>query len=219
MHSFVLSSDTSTRKAVPPDSGHPEPPRYSSSSATRTRSCDLLVYGAQASRRRRSEELQGDVVGIAEGQARAVAGVDDPAVGDVHGVQPGLPPLELGAVGARERQVVEADPALVERLRSPVGELVQPDQHTTPPCPAGFAELRPKQRQLSAATNPLRCASVIEKVRGSAATRYGARTGLLLAKGNRSPPPGSIRLGVAVILGFYDHRARSGVALAADLVT
>ena len=71
------------------------------------------------------EDLEGKVVGVFEGQSRAVGGVDDVAVRDAELVESGLPGVEGGAVGAGERKVIEAGPALVERLGViAVGELV-----------------------------------------------------------------------------------------------
>ena len=78
---------------------------------------------------RRGEQFEGDVVGVAERQARAVAGVDDLAVGDAELVEAGGPLDELAAARAAERDVVETGPALVERLLAgEIGEAVQPEQ-------------------------------------------------------------------------------------------
>src|SRR4051812_16448551 len=76
----------------------------------------------------RCEKFQSDVVGIAEGQPRAVAGVHDAAVGDAQLAQPSLPLVEVASAGAREGYVIEAYPSFVERLRAPIGELVQAHQ-------------------------------------------------------------------------------------------
>lgn len=67
---------------------------------------DLLQIGNVAFLTRRCEELQGDVVWVAERQAGAVVGADDPAVLDPEFVQPRLPAFELGSVCAPERDVV-----------------------------------------------------------------------------------------------------------------
>src|SRR5207302_2120292 len=66
----------------------------------------------------RREELEGDVVGIAERQPRPVVRVDDPTMADAELVEPALPALQLRAVGAPEGDVVEARAQLVERLRA-----------------------------------------------------------------------------------------------------
>src|SRR5664280_1586650 len=79
-----------------------------------------------------SEELQRDVVRIAERQARAIGGVDDPAVRQAQLVQSCLPIRQIRSVGARERQVIQTDPALVEGLIARwIGELVEPHQGLT----------------------------------------------------------------------------------------
>src|SRR6516165_5195222 len=78
------------------------------------------------------EELQGDVVGIAERQARPVWRVHDATVGDAQLIEAGLPLGKLVARRAGEREVGRSRPALVERLRAGrVGELVEPDQRLT----------------------------------------------------------------------------------------
>src|SRR5262245_25930308 len=56
---------------------------------------------------RRGEHLEGDVVGVAERQARAVAGVEDLAVGDAELVEALRPLLQLGPGGDAEGDVVE----------------------------------------------------------------------------------------------------------------
>src|SRR5689334_14504219 len=65
---------------------------------------------------RRAEQLERDVVGIAERQARAVVRVDDAAVLDAERVEVLLPLLELGAVRAAESDVVETWTTLFERV-------------------------------------------------------------------------------------------------------
>jgi len=78
---------------------------------------------------RRREQLQGDVVRVAERQARTVARVLDLAVGHAQRVQAGGPLGQLGAARAAERDVVKAGPALVECvLAVQVGKAVQPEQ-------------------------------------------------------------------------------------------
>src|SRR6516165_5195398 len=78
------------------------------------------------------EELQGDVVGIAERQARPVWRVHDPTVGDAQLIEASLPLGKLVARRAGEREVVKPRPALVERLGAGrIGELVEPDQCLT----------------------------------------------------------------------------------------
>ena len=77
----------------------------------------------------RREQLEGDVVRAAERQARTVARVHDLAVGHAQRVQAGGPLHQFGAAGAAERDVVQAGPALVERvLAGQVGKAVQPEQ-------------------------------------------------------------------------------------------
>src|SRR5262245_33178162 len=64
----------------------------------------------------RAEQLERDVVGVPEGQARSVVGVDDAAVGDAQLVEARLPLLELLTVLAAEGHVVEPGPVLLELL-------------------------------------------------------------------------------------------------------
>src|SRR4051794_2302041 len=83
--------------------------------------------GAASRSGRRGEELEGDAVGIAEAEPGPVVSVLDLAVGDAQLVEAARPLLQLAAVGAAERDVVEAGAELAERLgrdRPPV--LVQP---------------------------------------------------------------------------------------------
>src|SRR5947207_14287050 len=78
---------------------------------------------------RRSEELEGDVVGIAEAEARPVRSVLDVAVVDAQLVEPARPLLQLAPAGTPEGDVVEANAELAELLlRGPLGVLVQPDE-------------------------------------------------------------------------------------------
>ena len=63
---------------------------------------------------RRREELERDPVGVAERDAGPVVRVDDAAVGDPQLVQPCGPVLQLVAVTARERDVVQTGLQLVE---------------------------------------------------------------------------------------------------------
>jgi hypothetical protein len=75
------------------------------------------------------EELQGDAIRIAEANARDVAPIFDPVVLDAELVEPAGPALELGAVGAAEGDMVEADAELAEPLIGRgLGVLVQPQQ-------------------------------------------------------------------------------------------
>ena len=69
---------------------------------------------AVAGSRRRSEELERDPVGVAEAQAGAVGRVLDRRVLVAQLVEAVGPLLELGAVGAAERDVVETDVVLAE---------------------------------------------------------------------------------------------------------
>src|SRR4051794_26873001 len=78
---------------------------------------------------RRREELQGDVVRIPQGQARAVAGVDDVPVRKAQLVQARLPGRQLLPVGAREGHVVQPHATLVEgSVRRALRELVKSEQ-------------------------------------------------------------------------------------------
>ena len=86
-------------------------------------------HAARNDQPRRREQFEGDVVGIAERQAGAVAGIDDLAVGDAELVEAGGPFDELTASRAAERDVVETRLALVERLLvGEVGKVVQAEQ-------------------------------------------------------------------------------------------
>ena len=76
----------------------------------------------------RCEELECDVVGVAERQPRSVSRVDDTTVGDAEFVQPRFPLGEFGAIGAGKREVIEPDPTFVERFRREIGELMESDQ-------------------------------------------------------------------------------------------
>jgi hypothetical protein len=69
---------------------------------------------AGSGRRGRGEELQGDAVGVAEGEARAIRFVFDSAVLDAQFIELARPLLELVAGGAAECNVVEADLELAE---------------------------------------------------------------------------------------------------------
>src|SRR3954451_10527827 len=78
---------------------------------------------------RRAEQLERDVVRIAERQAGAVVGIHDAAVRDVERVEVLLPHLELSAVGAAEGDVIETGTMLFERLAGlQLGEAVHPEQ-------------------------------------------------------------------------------------------
>ena len=78
---------------------------------------------------RRGEQLEGDVVGVAERQPRTVARVHDLAVGHAQRVQAGRPLGQFGAARAAERHMVQAGPALVELLLAgQVRKAVQPEQ-------------------------------------------------------------------------------------------
>ncbi len=54
----------------------------------------------------RSEELQGDVVGIPERKPRAIIGVNDAAVGDAELIHASLPLLQLGSVRTGEGEMI-----------------------------------------------------------------------------------------------------------------
>lgn len=62
----------------------------------------------------RGEELQSDVVGVAEREPRTVGRIDDSTVRDAERVQLRLPLLELCPIGATERDVVQPGTQLVE---------------------------------------------------------------------------------------------------------
>ena len=72
----------------------------------------LVLRRPSGSRRR--EQLEGNVVRVAERQAGAIGRVEDLAMRDAELVQPLGPVHELVAAGDAERHVVEARPALVE---------------------------------------------------------------------------------------------------------
>ena len=94
---------------------------------------------------RRSEDLERDVVGIAERQARSVAGVLDPAVLDAHLVEAGGPLLELTTVDDAERDV-----RLVERVMAEwSGRIVHRGWpvHERDRTEGGLADRRAGQRQ------------------------------------------------------------------------
>lgn len=76
-----------------------------------------------------SEELQRDVVRIAERQARPIRRVHDAASGDIQLAQSSFPFCKLRAVGTGEREVIEANSALVEWFVAHwVRELVEADE-------------------------------------------------------------------------------------------
>jgi len=64
----------------------------------------------------RCEELQGDVVRVAEREARAIRGVDHSSVSDAKIIEAFLPRLQLCTVGASEGDVVKPRPQLVEAV-------------------------------------------------------------------------------------------------------
>ena len=53
------------------------------------------------------EELEGNVVGVAEGQTRPVRGIDDASVRNRELVEPLLPPLELRSIGTGKGHMVQ----------------------------------------------------------------------------------------------------------------
>jgi hypothetical protein len=61
-------------------------------------------------------ELELDVVGVAKDQGWAVSDIDDPAVRNAFGVQVRRAFLQFVPIRYLERQVIEADPAFVERF-------------------------------------------------------------------------------------------------------
>ena len=90
---------------------------------------------------RRGEELQCDVVGIAERESRTIGCVNDPTVLDAQLVEPRLPLLEVSPTAARERDMVEARPALVEGIRTVwIREIVEAEQGLATKEPDRVAE-------------------------------------------------------------------------------
>ena len=77
---------------------------------------DAQQIGKELSRR--CEELQGDVVRVAERQARPIRGIHDATVGDAKLVEAFLPRLQLRSVGAAECDMVESGPQFVEGVRA-----------------------------------------------------------------------------------------------------
>src|SRR6516164_2837944 len=69
----------------------------------------------------RREELQGDSIGVAEGDTRAVVGVLDSSVRDTKLVQARRPCLQLIAVAAGERHMIKAGAVLVEGATAGLG--------------------------------------------------------------------------------------------------
>ena len=76
--------------------------------------------------RRWREELQRDVVGIAERESRTVRGVDDAAVLNGQLVELRLPLLQLIPTAAGESDMVQARPALVEPTAEAILAQVRP---------------------------------------------------------------------------------------------
>src|SRR5712691_7670465 len=74
---------------------------------------------------RRREELEGDSVWVAEGNTGAVVGVLDSAVLDAELVQARGPCLQLIAVAAGERKMIEPGTVLVEFVAGALGMRVQ----------------------------------------------------------------------------------------------
>jgi len=87
-----------------------------------------VIWGAPLRSSRGSEELQRDVVGIAERKARAVMRVHDPAVLDSQLAESGFPLFEFAAVRASECEVVQSNASLVETFGAAVRELMKGDQ-------------------------------------------------------------------------------------------
>ena len=61
-------------------------------------------------------ELELDVVGVAKDEGWAVSDIDDPAVRNAFGVQVRRAFRQFVPIRYLERQVIEADPAFVERF-------------------------------------------------------------------------------------------------------
>ncbi len=81
----------------------------------------------------RVDELELDVVGIAEHQRRErrrPLDVADTRVGDAQLVELGRPGVEVRAAGHSEADVIEAGPTLVERLAVVGLVMVQADEQT-----------------------------------------------------------------------------------------
>lgn len=77
------------------------------------------------------EQLELDVIGIPEddhGVRNRVLGVDHAGVIDAELVEPGGPGIEICPSGDPERDVVQASPALLERLPGVSVMVVQPDR-------------------------------------------------------------------------------------------
>src|SRR5271165_3010169 len=77
---------------------------------------------------RRREELEGDSVRVAEGDPGAVMGVLDSAVRDAELVQARGPGLQLIAVAAGERNMIQAGAVLVESVTCGLGVGMQAEQ-------------------------------------------------------------------------------------------
>jgi transposase len=88
-----------------------------------------------------SEELQRDVVRIAERKTRAIRRIHDPAVLDAQLTEFGFPLVEFAAVCARECQVVESRSQLSERVATGrKRELVKSDERLTAEHPYDMAK-------------------------------------------------------------------------------
>lgn len=76
--------------------------------------CGSVLVGLRRVLLRRCEELQRDIVGIAEGQSGTVVGIDDAAIGNPEFFQPEFPSFKLTPTPAFERQVVQTDSMLAK---------------------------------------------------------------------------------------------------------
>src|SRR5262245_24250400 len=78
--------------------------------------------------RGRCKELESNPVGVAEGDARAVMGVLDPAMCDAQLVQARSLLLELGAVPTGESDMIQTSAMLVELVRRGLGVCMQAEE-------------------------------------------------------------------------------------------
>jgi hypothetical protein len=99
-------------------------------------SCRLVLGG-------RHEELQGNVVGITEGQRRAVIGIHDTAIGNPEFSQPEFPRFELISTTAVKSQIVQTYSTLIEGdAVGLVRKLMKSDERVTsdePDCSSKWA--------------------------------------------------------------------------------
>ncbi len=103
-----------------------------------------MRYGPRAGSGGWGEELEGNVVGVAEGQAGPVRGVDDVSVRDRELVEPLLPPLELRSIGTGKGHMVQPRSQFARRLgRLGVRVLVEAEESPVAQKPDDVVE-RPR---------------------------------------------------------------------------